>query len=131
MQSIPRLSGAHPVAWELPTYYRLFTQQQNGKWMVSSGTDVDAQVASALKSKTILKNAGQDPSDPYLEYRNAQGQVTYLFFETASSSDVLAQTLTRLNTSACLPVSFWDNDSGTSNSLGWAGILADKNVHLC
>src|SRR5579864_2682892 len=40
MRSIPRLFGAHPVAWELPTYYRLFTQQQNGKWAVSSGTDV-------------------------------------------------------------------------------------------
>lgn len=131
MRSIPRLFGAHPVAWELPTYYRLFTQQQNGKWAVSSGTDVDAQIATAWKSKTIPQNAEQDPRDPYLKYVNAQGQMTYLFFETARSSDVLAQTLTRSNTSTCLLLSFWDNDSGTSNSLGWSSILADKNVHLC
>jgi hypothetical protein len=131
MRSIPRLFGAHPVAWELPTYYRLFTHQPNGKWAVSSGTDVDAQIATALKSKTIPKNAEQDPRDPYLTYVNAQGQMTYLFFETARSSDVLAQTLTRANTSICLLLSFWDNDSGTSNSLGWSSILADKQVHLC
>jgi hypothetical protein len=131
MRSVPHLFGTHPVAWELPTYYRLFTRQVNGSWAVSSGTDVNAQIAIALKSKTIPKNHVQDPNDPYLEYVNAQGQDTYLYFETAKSSDVLAQTLTRLNESTCLLSSFWDSDSGTSNSLGWSVIANDESVHLC
>jgi len=131
MRSVPHLFGTHPVGWELPTYYRLFTRQVDGSWAVLSGTDVNAQIAIALKSKTIPKNHMQDPNDPYLEYFNAQGQDTYLYFETAISSDVLAQTLTRLNGSTCLLSSFWDSDSGTSNSLGWPIIANDENVHLC
>jgi hypothetical protein len=131
MQSVPHLFGTHPVAWELPTYYRLFTQQHNGTWAVSSGTDVNPQIITALKSTKILHNAEQDSRDPYIEYTNSQGQTAYLFFETARSSDVLAQTLTKGNKSACLLLSFWDNDSGTSNTLGWSTILADKKVHLC
>ena len=131
MRSVPNLFGIHPIAWELPTYYRLFTQQQNGSWMVSSGTDVETQTTIALNSKVTLKNNVQDANDPYLEYTSLAGQTTYLFFETASSSDVLAQTLTGLNTSSCLIVSFWDNDSGTSNSLGWSTLGMDANVNLC
>ncbi|GAC1582318.1 MAG: hypothetical protein NVS4B1_19760 [Ktedonobacteraceae bacterium] len=131
MRSVPNLFGTHPVAWELPTYYRLFTHQQNGTWAVSSGTDVETQIAVAVKSNAILKNSGQDAKDPYLEYAQTPDQMTYLFFETGRSSDVLAQTLTGLNASACIMVSFWDNDSGTSNSLGWSSILPDRNVHLC
>ena len=131
MRSVPNLFGTHPVAWELPTYYRLFTQQPSGTWAVSSGTDVATQITVALKSQGVLKNYVQDAHDPYLEYAHTPGQMSYLFFETASSSDVLAQTLTGLNASTCLMLSFWDNDSGTSNSLGWSAILPDKSVHLC
>ena len=131
MRTVPHLFGTHPIAWELPTYYRLFAQQDTGSWAVSSGTDVNAQIAIALKSKTIPKDHVQDPHDPYVEYANEQAQDTYLFFETATSSDVLAQTLTRLNESTCLLLSFWDSDSGTSNSLGWSTIANDKNVRLC
>jgi hypothetical protein len=131
MRSITSLFGTHPIAWELPTYYRLFTQQQDGSWAVSSGTDVEAHIATALQSPMIPQNYLQDPNDPYIEYTNARSQSTYLFFETARSSDVLAQTLTVLNGSHCLLLSFWDNDSGTSNTLGWSTILNDKSVHLC
>ena len=131
MRSVPNLFGVHPVAWELPTYYRLFTQQPNGAWMVSSGTDVGTQVATALNSKVILKNSVQDINNPYLEYAPAPNQMTYLFFETARSSDILAQTLTSLNGPTCLQLSFWDNDSGTSSSSGWSVISSDRNVHLC
>ncbi|HEY0753493.1 MAG TPA: hypothetical protein VGD98_05990 [Ktedonobacteraceae bacterium] len=131
MRSIPHLFGNHPVAWEFPTYYRLFTGQKAGKWTISAGTDVEAHIAAALKSQTILQNYLQDPNDPYLEYMNPQGQDTYLFFETARSSDVLAQLLTESNQSTCLLASFWDNDSGTANSLGWSLIAQDQKVHLC
>ena len=131
MRSVPNLFGTHPVAWELPTYYRLFTQQQNNSWAVSSGTDVEAQIAIASQSKTVMKNLVQDASDPYLEYASTSGNTSYLFFETAKSSDILAQTLTSLNTSSCLMLSFWDNDSGTSASLGWSTIANDENVRLC
>ncbi len=131
MRSIPHLFGTHPVAWELPTYYRLFTQQKDGNWDVSAGTDVDGQISLALKAQKILQNYLQDPNDPYLEYVNARNQFTYLFFETARSSDVLAQTLTGLNGSDCLQLSFWDNDSGTSYERGWSNILTDAHVHLC
>lgn len=131
MRSVSYLFGTHPVVWELPTYYRLYTQQQNSTWTVSSGTDVQTQIAAAVKSNAILKNYEQDANGPYLEYAQIPGQMTYLFFETARSSDVLAQTLTGLNASTCLMLSFWDNDSGTSNSLGWSTIISDRNVHLC
>ncbi|HET8843244.1 MAG TPA: hypothetical protein VFN35_17410, partial [Ktedonobacteraceae bacterium] len=131
MRSIPHLFGKHPVAWELPTYYRLFTQRPDGKWTISSGTDVEQQIALALKSPEIPQNYLQDPNDPYFEYTNAQGVTTFLFFETARSSDILAQTLTNLNGSNCLLLSFWDNDSGTSHELGWSNILNDSHVHLC
>ena len=132
MRSVPHLLGIHPIAWELPTYYRLYTQQQNGTWVVSSGTDVQTQISTALKSNAVLKNSVQDANSPYLEYTPVAGQRTYLFFETAASSDVLAQTLTGQNGPAtCLMLSFWDNDSGTSNSLGWSTIMNDGNVHLC
>jgi hypothetical protein len=131
MQSVAHLFGSHPVAWELPTYYRLFTQRSNGSWAVSSGTDVAGHIATALHSPTIAQNYLQDPNDPYIEYTNAQHQDTYLFFETARSSDTLAQTLTALNGSTCLLLSFWDNDSGTSNSLGWPTIQTAEHVHLC
>ena len=130
MRSVPHLFGTHPVAWELPTYYRLYTQQ-NSTWAVSSGTDVQTQIATALKSNTVMQNSIQNSNDPYLKYTPASGQTTYLFFETAISSDILAQTLTGLNGSSCLPLSFWDNDSGTSNSLGWSTTGTDGNVHLC
>jgi spore germination protein YaaH len=131
LQSIASLATSHPIAWELPTYYRLYTQQQNGTWAVSSGTDVATRMTTALQSPTILQNYAQDPNDPYIEYLNTQDQTTYLFFETALSSDVLARTLTSLNGSRCLRLSFWDNDSGTSNTLGWSTILSDPSVHLC
>ena len=131
MRSVPHLFGTHPVAWELPTYYRLYTQQKNGTWAVSSGTDVQTQIATALKSNTVMQNSMQNSNDPYLKYTPAPGQTTYLFFETAISSDILAQTLTGLNGSSCLPLSFWDNDSSTSNSLGWSTTATDGNVHLC
>ena len=131
MLSVPHLFGTHPVAWELPTYYRMFTQQQNGSWMVSSGTDVQAQIAAATQSNTVLKSDVQDSNSPYLEYTHSLGGTTYLFFETARSSNVLAQTLTQLNGPTCLSLSFWDNDSGTSNSLGWSTTGIDNNVHLC
>jgi len=131
MRSVPHLFGTHPIAWELPTYYRLYTQQQNGTWAVSSGTNVETQIAIALKSNAILKNSVQDSNDPYLEYSHVPSQMTYLFFETAASSDVLAQTLTGLNGSSCLQLSFWDNDSGTSNSIGWSITTTDGNVRLC
>ncbi len=132
MRSVPDLFGTHPVAWELPTYYRLFTQQSNGTWAVSSGTDVSTQIATALQSNAVLKNSVQNSNDPYLEYGHSPGQMSYLFFETAASSDVLAQSLTGLNgQTTCLMLSFWDNDSGTSNSLGWSTTINDRNVHLC
>ena len=131
MRSVPNLFGTHPIAWELPTYYRLYTQQ-SGTWAVSSGTDVQTQIATALSSNAILKNSAPDANNPYLEYTHTPNQMTYLFFETAASSDVLAQTLTRLNGSTtCLPLSFWDNDSGTSNSIGWSTTTTDGNVRLC
>ena len=132
MRSVPHLLGAHPVAWELPTYYRLYTQQHNGTWAVSSGTDVATQITTALKSNAVQQNAMQNSTNPYLKYTPVSGQTTYLFFETAASLDVLAQTLTGLNGSTtCLMLSFWDNDSGTSNSLGWSTTATDRNVHLC
>jgi hypothetical protein len=132
MRSVPHLFGTHPIAWELPTYYRLFTQQQNGTWAISSGTDVQTQIATALKTNAVQQNSMQNSTNPYLKYTPASGQTTYLFFETAASSDVLAQTLTNLNGSAtCLSLSFWDNDSGTSNSLGWSTTATDSYVHLC
>lgn len=130
-QSIHHLLGAHPVAWELPTYYRMFTSRQDGQWAVSAGTDVQGQITTALHSSSIQQNFAQDPNDPYIEYLNVQGQDTYLFFETATSSDVLARTLTTLSGSACLRLSFWDNDSGTSSTLGWSTIFTDRSVHLC
>jgi hypothetical protein len=131
LQSVPHLLGSHPIAWELPTYYRMFTSRQDGQWAVSAGTDVQGQVTTALHSASIQQNFAQDPDDPYIEYTNAQGQDTYLFFETATSSDVLARTLTDLNGSTCLRLSFWDNDSGSSSTLGWSTILTDQGVHLC
>jgi hypothetical protein len=131
MRSIPHLFGSHPIAWELPTYYRLYTRQTNGSWAVSSGTDVKAQITIAIKGKTIPQNHVQDPNNAYLEYTNTKGQDTYLFFETARSSDALAQLLTGLNQSTCLMASFWDNDSGTADSLGWSTITSDNKVHLC
>ena len=131
MRSVPHLFGNHPIAWELPTYYRLYAQQRNGTWAVSSGTDVQTQIATALKSNTVIQNSMQDANDPYLKYTPIAGQTTYLYFETATSADALAQTLTGLNGSSCLPLSFWDNDSGTSNSIGWSATTTDGNVHLC
>ncbi len=131
MRSIPQLFGSHPVAWELPTYYRLFTRQTNNTWAVSSGTDVATQITMALQGKTIPQNYEQDPNNAYLEYTNTAGQDTYLFFETARSSDILAELLTGLNQSTCLMASFWDNDSGTANSLGWSAIASDNQVRLC
>ena len=132
MQSVPHLLGVHPIAWELPTYYRLFTQQQSGTWVVSSGTDVGTQIATAMRSNAIQQNSMQDSSNPYLKYTPVSGPTTYLFFETAASSDASAQTLTGLNGSvSCLMLSFWDNDSGTSNTLGWSTTAADRNVQLC
>ncbi len=132
MRSVPDLFGTHPIAWELPTYYRLYTQQQKGTWAVSSGTDVQSQIATAVSSNAVLQNSVQDSNDPYLEYTHVSGQMTYLFFETAASSDILAQTLTGLNGSTtCLPLSFWDNDSGTSNLIGWSTTTTDENVRLC
>jgi hypothetical protein len=131
MQSIASLAASHPIAWELPTYYRLYTQQPDGTWAVSSGTDVATRMTTALQSPTILQNYAQDPNDPYIEYLNTQDQDTYLFFETALSSDVLARTLTSLSGERCLRLSFWDNDSGTSRTLGWSTILSDSAVHLC
>ncbi len=131
MRSVAHLFGSHPIAWELPTYYRLFTHSSNDSWAVSSGTEVSEHIATALQSPGITQNYLQDPNDPYIEYTNVQHQDTYLFFETARSSDALAQTLTALNGSSCLLLSFWDNDSGTSNSLGWSTIQADQHVHLC
>ncbi len=131
MRSIPNLFGSHPVAWELPTYYRLFTQQQNGTWAISSGTDVQTQVTTATTSKAVPKNAMQDANNPYIQYTSASGQMSYLFFETARSSDVLAENLSALTTPGCLMLSFWDNDSGTSNSIGWSTISADSTVNLC
>lgn len=130
MHSIPNLFGTHPVAWELPTYYRLFNQQ-NGSWAVSSGTDVQGQITTALSSKAIPKNAMQDGNNPYVQYTSASGQMSYLFFETAKSSDVLAENLTGFNAPGCLMLSFWDNDSSTSNSLGWSTIGVDTTVNLC
>ena len=132
MWSVPHLLGTHPVAWELPTYYRLFTQQQNGTWAVSSGTDVQTQIGTALKSNAVQQNSMQNSNGPYLKYTPVSGQTAYLFFETAASSDVLAQTLMGLNgPTTCLMLSFWDNDSGTSNSLGWSTTAADRYVRLC
>jgi hypothetical protein len=131
MRSIPYLFGSHPIVWELPTYYRLFTKQTNGSWAVSSGTDVQTQIALALQGKTVPQNYLQDPNNAYLEYTNATGQDTYLYFETAKSSDALAQLLTGLNQSTCLLASFWDNDSSTANSLGWSTIASDNKVRLC
>lgn len=131
LQSVPHLLGAHPIAWELPTYYRMFTSRQDGQWAISAGTDVQEHITTALHSPTIRQNFAQDPNDPYIEYTNAHGQDTYLFFETATSSDVLAHTLTILGGSTCLRLSFWDNDSGTSSTLGWLATLTDAHVHLC
>lgn len=131
LQSVPRLFGSHPVAWELPTYYRMFTSRQDGQWTVSAGTDVQGQITTALHSPAIQQNFVQDPNDPYIEYTNAYGQDTYLFFETATSSDVLARTLMTLGGSTCLRLSFWDNDSGTSSTLGWSATLTDAHVRLC
>lgn len=86
MRSIPHVFSAHPIAWELPTYYRLFTQQRDGGWVVSSGTDTAAQVATALKSTGIIQTTEQDPDNPSIKYVNAQGQTTYLFFESRAAA---------------------------------------------
>jgi len=139
LRSITDMFGKHPIEWELPAYYRLFVckeqgvcdSQQGGIWDVSSGTDVEEQIAVALQSNAVAQNYLTDPRDPYIEYTNAAGKDAYLFIETAESSDTIARAVAQLNGSGCLSLSFWDNDSGQSLTRGWKGIEGDRAVALC
>jgi hypothetical protein len=132
MRSLPHVWHPGALAWEFPTYYRLFTHRQDGSWAVSAGTDTQAQITLALSTgRAIRQNQLLDAHDPFLEYTNKHGQDSYLFVETARSSDALARLLMGYNSSGCLLASFWDNDSGTSNTLGWSTLAQDQQIRLC
>src|SRR5579859_671836 len=128
LKKIPQLA----VAWELPTYCRIW--KLNNGWSNQTCEYPDAiKLVHDVQNGTggrIIDDHSQALDNPYIHYTDNNGVESYLYYETLPGLVNQAKVIQSLEGNQCLYLSFWDDDTGEPQKL-WPSLNQQNSINLC